>query len=135
MEERNTAYYEKYPEDAERVKTIIKYLQVNTVLAPSGGKLSASRFMSMGLVFGFHGGLDSVHDVVLRAWNDLKLFGFLARPVVSISSDKHLYTLPPPRNVLRVSESLRTIPSQVASNAKLTLQLIAEDGLWRSLDP
>lgn len=49
------AYYDKYPEDAGRVKKIIKYLQDNNVNTPSGGNLSASRFLAMGLVFGFHG--------------------------------------------------------------------------------
>jgi hypothetical protein len=31
----------------------------------------------MGLMFGFHGGIDGVHGVVLQASNDLEIFGYL----------------------------------------------------------
>ncbi|KAE8373728.1 Alpha/Beta hydrolase protein [Aspergillus bertholletiae] len=79
LEERNKAYYTKYPEDAERVKRIMQYLQENDVAVPSG-KLTPARFQQLGLIFGMHGGLDSIHELVLRAWNDLEIFGFLSLP-------------------------------------------------------
>ena len=62
---RNEVYYNKYPEDVQRVQRICKYLQHsgNTTVSDtsSEGYLTARRFMALGLHFGFHGGLDSIH--------------------------------------------------------------------------
>ena len=61
---RNRAYYAKYPEDVERVKSIVKYLQRfgdGTIKLPSEGHLTARRFQQLGLAFGFHGELASPH--------------------------------------------------------------------------
>ncbi|KAF1988285.1 proline iminopeptidase [Aulographum hederae CBS 113979] len=83
---RNKAYYEKYPEDVERVKAIVKLLQRfgnSTVRTPTEGALSARRFQTLGLAFGAHGGIDSVHEIVLKAWMDLQMFGHLTRNTVS----------------------------------------------------
>lgn len=81
---RNRKYYAKFPEDRERVKKIVQYLQKeNGVAIPSGGRLTAGRFLEIGLHFGFHGGFDNVHAVVLRAAMDLENFGFLTRPTLS----------------------------------------------------
>lgn len=55
---RNEAYYEKYPEDVERVKRIMLYLQQNDIRLPSG-KLTPARFQQLGILFGFHGELSS----------------------------------------------------------------------------
>ncbi|KAL2011996.1 hypothetical protein VTN00DRAFT_4714 [Thermoascus crustaceus] len=82
VKQRNEAYYNKFPEDAERVKAILKYLRDNKVTLPSG-ILSPARFQQLGILFGMHGGLDSIHDIVLRASNDLELFGFLTHPTLS----------------------------------------------------
>ncbi|KAJ5093848.1 Proline iminopeptidase [Penicillium angulare] len=73
--ERNQAYYEKYPEDAERVKTIMEHLDTNNVALPSGW-LTPPRFQQLGIMFGFH-------DIVLRAWNDLQIFGILTVPTLA----------------------------------------------------
>ena len=101
--QRNEAYYQKYPEDIERVKQIVRLLQRfgnNTVRVTSDGFLSARRFQQLGLNFGFHGGLDEVHgklpafecvenmliagaDIVLRASNELAQFGHLTRQTVN----------------------------------------------------
>ncbi|KAI2998348.1 hypothetical protein CBS147346_8206 [Aspergillus niger] len=80
--ERNKAYYAKFPEDVERVKQIIQYLKDNEVALPTG-TLTPERFQQMGILFGMHGGLDSIHDLVLRAWNDLDVFGFLTHPTLT----------------------------------------------------
>lgn len=85
--ERNEAYYEKFPEDVEKVHSILRFLQRfgdSTVQdMTQEGYLTARRFMQLGIHFGFHGGLDIVHDLVLRAQNDLDLFGHITRPTVS----------------------------------------------------
>jgi proline iminopeptidase len=54
VEERNTAYYAKFPEDVERVKKIIQYLKKNKPALPSG-TLTPARFQQLGIVFGVHG--------------------------------------------------------------------------------
>lgn len=83
---RNEAYYAKYPEDVNRVKGIVKLLRRfgdTTVRTPTEGAMSARRFQTLGLLFGAHGGLDMVHEMVMKASNDLALFGHLTRPTVS----------------------------------------------------
>lgn len=54
LEERNKAYYSKFPEDVERVKRIMQYLEENDVSVPSG-RLTPARFQQLGLIFGMHG--------------------------------------------------------------------------------
>ncbi|KAJ5081609.1 Proline iminopeptidase [Penicillium alfredii] len=83
VEQRNRAYYAKFPEDVDRVKKIMRYLAENKI-ALSSGWLTPSRFQQFGILFGFHGGLDSLHDIVLRVWNDLEIFGSLTLPTLSV---------------------------------------------------
>lgn len=98
VKERNEAYYAKYPDDVEIVKTIMKYLSRfgdGKIKLPSEGNLTRRRFRQMGIALGMHGGLDMVHDVVLRASCDIENFGHLTRPTLatidSMSSfDNHL---------------------------------------------
>ncbi|EKG10522.1 Alpha/beta hydrolase fold-1 [Macrophomina phaseolina MS6] len=87
LAQRNAAYYQKYPEDVSRVKDIVKLLRRfgdSTVRLSGEGSLSARRFMQLGINFGFHGGIDMVHDLVLRCSNDLAVFGHLTRPTTSL---------------------------------------------------
>lgn len=84
--QRNEAYYQKYPEDVDRVKKIVTLLQKfgdSTVRLLSEGSLSARRFQQLGLRFGAHGGIDTVHELVLRASSDLSQFGHLTRGTLS----------------------------------------------------
>lgn len=55
VKERNEAYYRKYPEDIQRVKDIIRYLESEKIMLPSGGTLSVLRFRQLGMHFGAHG--------------------------------------------------------------------------------
>lgn len=48
-----------------------------SVTLPSGGALTRRRFLQLGIAFGGHGGIDSIHNLVLRAKNDISLFGHL----------------------------------------------------------
>lgn len=59
--ERNDAYYAKFPEDVQRVKEITKVLSDYDVRLPSGPLLSARRFLELGFILGFHGGVDDLH--------------------------------------------------------------------------
>jgi pimeloyl-ACP methyl ester carboxylesterase len=88
VQQRNTAYFKKFPEDEMNVRMILDYLITEEstngpVSLSGGGQLTAERFMQLGISFGFHGGLDVVHDIVLTAANDLQIFGFLTRPTLS----------------------------------------------------
>ncbi|KAL8904502.1 MAG: hypothetical protein Q9207_003224 [Kuettlingeria erythrocarpa] len=91
--ERNQAYYQKYPEDTERVKNIVRYLQSTktAVKLPSSGPLSIPRFRSLGINLGFHGeqslvfscAIDAVHGVILRMAHELDYFGYFTRPTLA----------------------------------------------------
>lgn len=84
--ERNEAYYRKYPEDVERVHRIMNYLKRfgdGKIKLPSEGTLTRRRFRQLGIAFGAHGGIDSVHDIILRASYDIESFGHLTRPSLS----------------------------------------------------
>ncbi|KAF5384481.1 hypothetical protein D9757_006453 [Collybiopsis confluens] len=72
---RNKIYYAKYPKD---VRDIAAYLEANSVILPGGGHLTVSRFQQLGIDFGMAGGIDRVHQLVLRVANDLELFGKLS---------------------------------------------------------
>jgi pimeloyl-ACP methyl ester carboxylesterase len=84
--QRNKQYYEKYPEDIERVKRIVKLLSRfgdETVRVQGGeGYMPARRFLQHGIYFGMHGGFDNTHEIVLKADTDLSQFGHLTRPTV-----------------------------------------------------
>ncbi|KAL2856029.1 Alpha/Beta hydrolase protein [Aspergillus pseudoustus] len=77
--ERNKSYYSKFPEDVDRVKRLVEYLKQSQVAVPSG-TLTPQRIQQLGIMFGMHGGLDSIHDLILRATSDLDFFGFLTHP-------------------------------------------------------
>lgn len=49
---------------------------------PSGGVLTVRGFLTLGRTFGMHGGLDVVHDLVLRMKSDLAQFKFITRPTL-----------------------------------------------------
>lgn len=58
LSRRNKAYYEKFPGDVDRVKTIVKYLQRfgdGTIKLPSEDNLTVRRFQQLGINFGMHG--------------------------------------------------------------------------------
>lgn len=85
--QRNEAYYKKYPEDVEKVQAICRLLQrsgdITVRDTTSQGYITARRFLQIGINFGAHGGLDTVHDIVLKAFTDLNFVGHLTRPTVS----------------------------------------------------
>lgn len=84
VKQRNMAYYRKFGEDVEIVRKIAKYLHhEGTVTLPAGGNLTCRRFLTLGHMFGLHGGLDAVHSMVLRMNLDLSQFGFLTRPTLA----------------------------------------------------
>lgn len=49
---RNEIYYQKYPQDVEGVKQILRFLDSTRITLPTGGVLTPARFLSLGLLFG-----------------------------------------------------------------------------------
>lgn len=82
--ERNKAYYFKYPEDVDTVHSIAFHINSKGGLSlPSGGVLTVRGFLTLGRSFGAHGGLDAVHNIVLRMKSDLRQFQFITRSTLS----------------------------------------------------
>ena len=85
--ERNKAYYEKYPEDVKTVNDLAVFIQskggAEGIALPAGGRLTVPRFLTLGVILGGHGGIDSLHGTVLRMAADLKQFGYFTRPTLS----------------------------------------------------
>lgn len=84
--ERNQAYYNKYPEDIHTIHSIASFISSkgkNGIAMPGGGTLTVQRFMTIGSMFGVHGGIDDVHNQILRMSSDLSQFNFLTRPTLT----------------------------------------------------
>jgi pimeloyl-ACP methyl ester carboxylesterase len=82
--ERNKEYYFKYPEDIDVIHGLAFHIKSKGGLPlPSGGVLTVRGLLTLGRIFGMHGGLDSVHELILRASTDLKQFSFITRPTLS----------------------------------------------------
>eukprot|EP00011_Vannellida_sp_DIVA3-517-6-12_P005367 CAMPEP_0114615332 /NCGR_PEP_ID=MMETSP0168-20121206/6111_1 /TAXON_ID=95228 ORGANISM="Vannella sp., Strain DIVA3 517/6/12" /NCGR_SAMPLE_ID=MMETSP0168 /ASSEMBLY_ACC=CAM_ASM_000044 /LENGTH=446 /DNA_ID=CAMNT_0001826401 /DNA_START=76 /DNA_END=1413 /DNA_ORIENTATION=+ len=69
--DRNRRYYERYPMDKERVRTVVQYLRANKVMLPFGGQLTARRFQQLGICFGMNGGFERLHYLVEGAFVDI----------------------------------------------------------------
>jgi pimeloyl-ACP methyl ester carboxylesterase len=59
--ERNRRYYERYPDDRERVRALLTRLDDGDVRLPDGDRLSARRFRQSGIVTGMSDGLEALH--------------------------------------------------------------------------
>jgi pimeloyl-ACP methyl ester carboxylesterase len=65
---RNRRYYERYPEDVERVREIVRFLAASDVRLPDGERLSGRRFLQRGGVFGMSDGFERVHYLLEKAF-------------------------------------------------------------------
>jgi hypothetical protein len=65
---KNRLYHERYPEDRERVRQIVRALEAGDIRLPSGERLPRRRFLQLGLQFGFHDGFEQVHDLLDTAF-------------------------------------------------------------------
>lgn len=61
--ERNEAYYQKFPEDIDRIKQIVYWLDKHSIKLPSGGTLTPRRFQQLGINLGFHGKSKRRHSI------------------------------------------------------------------------
>lgn len=62
--DRNRAYYERYPEDRERVRAIVERLDTDEVRLPSGDRLTSRRFRLLGNMLGMSDGFERLHYIV-----------------------------------------------------------------------
>jgi len=67
----NKIYYQRYPEDVQRIRKIVDYLRTHKVQLPAGGILSVRRFQQIGLGFGL-GTFERVHYLIESAFIRLK---------------------------------------------------------------
>jgi hypothetical protein len=68
--DKNRLYYQRYPNDIENVRAIVTYLQSHEVKMPSGGQLTAQRFLQLGLQFGMSDGFEAIHYLIEEAFVD-----------------------------------------------------------------
>ncbi|MGH2786429.1 MAG: alpha/beta fold hydrolase [Actinomycetota bacterium] len=61
---KNHAYYERYPEDRHRVRTIVERLDAEDTLLPSGDPLTAQRFRQLGHMLGMSDGAEKLHYIL-----------------------------------------------------------------------
>jgi pimeloyl-ACP methyl ester carboxylesterase len=66
--EKNQRYYERYPDDVERVQEIVDYLANHKVQLPDGGHLSPRRFQQLGMPFGASDGYERLHYLLEEAF-------------------------------------------------------------------
>jgi pimeloyl-ACP methyl ester carboxylesterase len=66
--EKNRLYFERYPEDVERVHAIANHLNEHDVRLPTGGRLSARRFQQLGIAFGASDGFEQIHYLLEDAF-------------------------------------------------------------------
>ncbi|MGJ8655586.1 MAG: alpha/beta fold hydrolase [Akkermansiaceae bacterium] len=66
--DKNRLYFQRYPEDAAIVNEIVKCLQNQKVMLPSGVRLTDRRFQQLGMFFGGSGGLEAMHYLIEKAF-------------------------------------------------------------------
>ncbi|KAF7362341.1 Alpha/beta-hydrolase [Mycena venus] len=90
LRKRNEIYYKKYPQDIQRIRNILAYLEENKVILPNGGTLTVNRWLQLGIGLGQTGGVDRMHQLVFRVTNDLELFGKLSFKTLETIESKGL---------------------------------------------
>ncbi|MEK6275040.1 MAG: alpha/beta fold hydrolase [Actinomycetota bacterium] len=61
---KNGAYYERYPEDRDRVLAIFERLEAEDVRLPGGDRLTQKRFRQLGHVLGMADGFERLHYIL-----------------------------------------------------------------------
>ncbi len=65
---KNERYYARYPDDVARVRTIVAHLNAQDVRLPGGARLTARRFMQLGMAFGMSDGYEPLHYLIEEAF-------------------------------------------------------------------
>jgi pimeloyl-ACP methyl ester carboxylesterase len=64
MLDRNRRYYERYPEDRERVRALVARLEAEDLRLPGGDRLTARRLRTLGNALGMSDGFEKLHYVL-----------------------------------------------------------------------
>ena len=64
MAERNRDYFERYPDDRDRVRDIVAELEAEDIRLPNGDRLTSRRFLQLGNALGMSDGPERVHQVL-----------------------------------------------------------------------
>jgi pimeloyl-ACP methyl ester carboxylesterase len=75
---RNADYYARFPGDAARVRRIVDHLESNHEIDGQGQRLSARRFLMLGVKIGLQHGAAELHGIIERADNDLEQLHMLS---------------------------------------------------------
>jgi pimeloyl-ACP methyl ester carboxylesterase len=62
--EKNRGFYERYPEDRERVVSIVERLEAEDVRLPNGDRLTPRRFRQLGSMLGMSDGFERLHYIL-----------------------------------------------------------------------
>jgi pimeloyl-ACP methyl ester carboxylesterase len=62
--DRCRSYYDRYPDDRERVLEIHRRIEEGSIHLPSGDRLTARRFQQLGLMLGMGDGAERLHGIV-----------------------------------------------------------------------
>ena len=61
VREKNNLFYERYPEDRNRIEEVIRYISGNEVFVPRGDRLTPRRFQQIGMALGASDGYEVLH--------------------------------------------------------------------------
>jgi pimeloyl-ACP methyl ester carboxylesterase len=64
VRDKNRAYYQRYPQDRERVQDVLERLDAEDVRLPDGDRLTPRRFRQLGMMLGSGRGLEKLHHIV-----------------------------------------------------------------------
>jgi pimeloyl-ACP methyl ester carboxylesterase len=64
VREKNRAFYDRYPEDRDRVRTILERIEDEDVRLPAGDRLTARRFRQLGQLLGMSTGAERLHYIL-----------------------------------------------------------------------
>ncbi|KAK6954388.1 hypothetical protein Daesc_004355 [Daldinia eschscholtzii] len=97
--DRNHDYYRKFPQDVATVKSIAEKIRElggeKGVPLPAGGFLTVARLMTVGLQFGAHGGVDRVHNYIIRMKADLDQYGVFTRYTLNMLEQENIWDTAP----------------------------------------
>jgi pimeloyl-ACP methyl ester carboxylesterase len=70
VREKNRLYFERYPDDVQRLRDIVDYLLRHEVRLPCGDPLTPQRVQQLGMSFGMSDGFEPVHYLLEEAFID-----------------------------------------------------------------
>lgn len=99
MAAKTRQFYERYPQDAERVSTVADHLRDHTVIMPNGDPLTVERLQTLGGDFGMKQSFERVHWIFDTAFvngdgsadRDSPLSGVFLDAVMAATSSNPLY--------------------------------------------